>query len=35
MDFVAAKVAPFKKIRRVEFIDAVPQSAQGRSCAGC
>ena len=30
MDFVAAKVAPFKKIRRVEFIDAVPKSASGK-----
>jgi acyl-CoA synthetase (AMP-forming)/AMP-acid ligase II len=30
MDFVAAAVAPFKKIRRVEFIDAVPKSASGK-----
>jgi 4-coumarate--CoA ligase len=30
MDFVAAKVAPFKKIRRVEFIDAVPKSSSGK-----
>ncbi|MBP1134190.1 4-coumarate--CoA ligase [Arthrobacter sp. PvP023] len=30
MDFVAARVAPFKKIRRVEFIDAVPKSASGK-----
>lgn len=30
MDFVAAKVAPFKKIRRVEFIEAVPKSASGK-----
>ena len=30
MAFVAAKVAPFKKIRRVEFIDAVPKSASGK-----
>lgn len=29
-DFVAAKVAPFKKIRRVRFIDAVPKSASGK-----
>jgi 4-coumarate--CoA ligase len=29
-DFVAAKVAPFKKIRRVQFIDAVPKSASGK-----
>lgn len=30
MDFVAAKVAPFKKIRRVEFIEAVPKSSSGK-----
>lgn len=30
MDYVAAKVAPFKKIRRVEFIDAVPKSSSGK-----
>jgi 4-coumarate--CoA ligase len=30
MDFVAAKVAPFKKVRRVEFIEAVPKSASGK-----
>ncbi|WP_427135453.1 AMP-binding protein [Pseudarthrobacter sp. S9] len=30
MDFVAAKVAAFKKIRRVEFIDAVPKSSSGK-----
>ncbi|MCU1531570.1 MAG: AMP-dependent synthetase [Arthrobacter sp.] len=30
MDFVAAKVAPFKRIRRVEFIDAVPKSSSGK-----
>lgn len=30
MDFVAAKVAPFKKVRRVEFIDAVPKSSSGK-----
>ena len=29
-DFVAARVAPFKKIRRVEFIDAVPKSSSGK-----
>lgn len=30
MDFVAAAVAPFKKVRRVEFIDAVPKSPSGK-----
>ena len=30
MDYVAARVAPFKKIRRVEFIDAVPKSSSGK-----
>jgi acyl-CoA synthetase (AMP-forming)/AMP-acid ligase II len=30
MDYMAAKVAPHKKIRFVEFIDAVPKSAAGK-----
>jgi 4-coumarate--CoA ligase len=30
IDFVAAQVAPFKKIRQVEFIEAVPKSASGK-----
>jgi 4-coumarate--CoA ligase len=30
MDFISGKVAPFKKIRRVEFIEAVPKSASGK-----
>jgi len=30
IDFVAGRVAPFKKVRRVEFIDAVPKSASGK-----
>ncbi|MBT2597408.1 AMP-binding protein [Arthrobacter sp. ISL-72] len=30
IEFVAAKVAPFKKIRRVEFVDAVPKSPSGK-----
>jgi acyl-CoA synthetase (AMP-forming)/AMP-acid ligase II len=31
IDFVAAKTAPFKKIRRVEFIEAVPKSSSGKN----
>ena len=30
MDFVALNVAPYKKIRQVEFIDAIPKSAAGK-----
>jgi acyl-coenzyme A synthetase/AMP-(fatty) acid ligase len=30
MTFVADKVAPYKKIRIVEFIDAIPKSASGK-----
>lgn len=30
MDFVAAKVEPYKKVRMVEFIDQVPKSATGK-----
>ena len=30
MSFVAAKVAPHKKIRRVEFVDEVPKSPAGK-----
>lgn len=29
-DYVAARVAPFKKIRRVEFLEAVPKSSSGK-----
>jgi acyl-CoA synthetase (AMP-forming)/AMP-acid ligase II len=30
LDFVAARVAPHKKIRRLEFIEAVPKSPAGK-----
>ncbi|WP_022879722.1 AMP-binding protein [Microbacterium sp. B19] len=30
MAFVAAEVAPHKKVRRVEFVDAIPKSASGK-----
>ena len=30
MDFVAENVAPYKKIREVEFIDQIPKSATGK-----
>ncbi|MGW0036256.1 AMP-binding protein [Gordonia sp. NPDC003376] len=30
MEFVAAKVAPYKKVRVVEFIEAIPKSASGK-----
>jgi acyl-coenzyme A synthetase/AMP-(fatty) acid ligase len=30
MDYMAEKVAPHKKIRLVEFIEAVPKSAAGK-----
>jgi acyl-CoA synthetase (AMP-forming)/AMP-acid ligase II len=30
MAFVAARVAPHKRIRRLEFIDAIPKSASGK-----
>jgi len=30
MDFVAGHVAPYKKVRQVEFIDAIPKSASGK-----
>ncbi|MGZ6777402.1 MAG: 4-coumarate--CoA ligase family protein [Mycobacterium sp.] len=30
IDFVAAEVAPYKKVRQVAFIDAIPKSASGK-----
>ncbi|KAF1331674.1 4-coumarate-coa ligase, partial [Globisporangium splendens] len=30
MEFVASRVAPFKKVRQVEFIDAIPKSPTGK-----
>jgi acyl-CoA synthetase (AMP-forming)/AMP-acid ligase II len=30
IDFVACQVAPYKKVRQVEFIDAIPKSTSGK-----
>jgi len=30
MSFVASKVAPYKKVRRVQFIDVIPKSSAGK-----
>lgn len=30
MEYVAGQVAPYKKVRQVAFIDAVPKSASGK-----
>lgn len=30
MAYVASQVAPFKKVRRLEFVDAIPKSASGK-----
>lgn len=30
IDFVATRVSPYKKVRRVEFIDTIPKSAAGK-----
>ncbi|RLN48220.1 hypothetical protein BBJ29_010159, partial [Phytophthora kernoviae] len=30
MDYVAENVAPFKKVREVQFIDTIPKNASGK-----
>ena len=30
MAWVAERVAPYKKVREVEFVDAIPKSASGK-----
>ena len=30
MDYVAARVAPYKKLRRVEFVESIPRSPSGK-----
>jgi acyl-coenzyme A synthetase/AMP-(fatty) acid ligase len=30
VDFASSRVAPHKKVRRVEFIDTIPKSAAGK-----
>ena len=30
MDFVAGRSRPYKKVRQVAFIDAIPKSASGK-----
>jgi acyl-coenzyme A synthetase/AMP-(fatty) acid ligase len=30
MAFVAERVAPYKKVRRIDFVDAIPKSAAGK-----
>ncbi|MCS7191191.1 MAG: acyl--CoA ligase, partial [Fimbriimonadales bacterium] len=30
MDYVAQRVAPFKKIRRMEFVEQIPKSPSGK-----
>lgn len=31
LDFVAQRVAPYKKVREVEFVDAIPKTASGKT----
>ncbi len=33
IDYVAARVAPYKQIRDVAFVDAIPTSPSGKRCA--
>jgi acyl-coenzyme A synthetase/AMP-(fatty) acid ligase len=35
MIFVAEHVAPYKRIRRVEFVDQIPNRRRAKSSAGC
>jgi acyl-CoA synthetase (AMP-forming)/AMP-acid ligase II len=30
IDYVAERVAPYKKVRRIEFVDEIPKSASGK-----
>ncbi len=30
MGFVAARVAPYKKVRRMEFVEQIPKSPSGK-----
>jgi acyl-coenzyme A synthetase/AMP-(fatty) acid ligase len=30
LEYVAERVAPYKKLRRIEFVDEVPKSASGK-----
>jgi len=30
MAYVAGQVAPYKKVRRLEFVDAIPKSPSGK-----
>ena len=30
MSFVAARVTPYKKVRQVQFVDAIPKSPTGK-----
>jgi acyl-coenzyme A synthetase/AMP-(fatty) acid ligase len=30
LDYVAERVAPYKKLRRIEFVEEIPKSASGK-----